>query len=167
MAPTRIGILSDTHLSRPTERFTKEVEACFAEIPIIFHAGDLTSASILDVFRGKEVHGVHGNMCDQSSRQRLPSLREISIDGFKIILTHGHKFGYHDLEDRLFSQFAEADCIIYGHTHKAVCHRLGHVLFINPGSFRSTGRFGSPGTYAILETGDQLHGRIMPIPEVQ
>ncbi|MDT8335416.1 MAG: YfcE family phosphodiesterase [Desulfurivibrionaceae bacterium] len=166
MALTRIGILSDTHLDRPSERFTKEVEACFSDISIIFHAGDLTAAAVLDVFRGRELHGVHGNMCDKSARDRLPSLREITINGFKIILTHGHHFGCHGLEDRLFSQFAEADCIVYGHTHQAVCHRVGHILLINPGSFRSTGRFGTPGTYAILEIDDRLHGRIMPVPEV-
>lgn len=166
MKPIRIGILSDTHLSQPSKRFRDEVEACFAAIPIILHAGDLTDISILEVFRGKEVHAVHGNMCGNSSRQRLPAFCEIEINGFRIILTHGHSFGYHDLEDRLFSQFAEADCIVYGHTHKAVCHRLGHILFINPGAFGSTGRFGSSGTYAILEIDREPRGRIMTIPEV-
>jgi hypothetical protein len=166
MALTRIGILSDTHLSKPSKRFRQEVQACFADVPIIFHAGDLTSYSILDVFRGKEVHAVHGNMCDQSVRDRLPNLLEITINGCDIILTHGHDFGYHALEERLFSQFAEADCIVYGHTHKAVCHRVGHILFINSGSFRSSGPFGSPGTYAILEIDDRPRGRIMQIPEI-
>jgi len=167
MAPTRIGILSDTHLTCPSEPFKKEVVACFSDVPIIFHAGDLTSASILEVFEGKEVYAVHGNMCDGSSRQRLPALREIEINGCKIILTHGHTFGYHDLEDRLFTQFAEADCIVYGHTHKSACHRVGHILFINPGSFRASGRFGSPGTYAILEIDDQPRGKILQIPEAR
>ncbi len=160
MAPTRIGILSDTHLSQPSELFKAHVETCFSDVSIIFHAGDLTSGAILSTFSGKELYAVHGNMCDMSARNQLPAVRKITINNFTIILTHGYGYGYHDIEDRLFSEFAEADCIVYGHTHKAVCHRLGHILFINPGSF------GRSGSYAILEIDSELHGRIKQVPEL-
>lgn len=46
------------------------------------------------------------------------------------------------------------------HTHRPVCHRLGGALIINPGSFRSTGSCGAPGTYAILEADRSLSARI-------
>lgn len=160
MAPIRIGILSDTHLSRPSEQFNAHVEACFADVSIILHAGDLTSSAILDVFQGKELYAVHGNMCDSSSRAQFPAIRQITINDFTIILTHGYGYGYHDIEDHLFNKFAEADCIIYGHTHNAVCHQVGHILFINPGSF------GQAGTYAILEVDHQLRGHIKQVPEL-
>ena len=155
-----IGVLSDTHLVEPDTRFKEKAQRCFADVDMILHAGDLTRLSVLDVFAGKTVHAVHGNMCDTSSRNQLPAIRKITINNFTIILTHGYGYGYHDIEDRLFSEFAEADCIIYGHTHQAVCHRLGHILFINPGSF------GSSGTYAILEIDSELHGRIKRVPEL-
>jgi hypothetical protein len=158
MAPTRIGILSDTHLSQPSELFNAHVATCFDDVSIIFHAGDLTNDAILSVFKGKKLYAVHGNMCDTSSRNQFPAVRKITINNFTIILTHGYGYGYHDIEDRLFSEFAEADCIVYGHTHKAVCHRLGHILFINPGSF------GNAGTYAILEIDSELHGHIKQVP---
>ena len=160
MAPTRIGILSDTHLSKPSELFNAHVETCFSDVSIVFHAGDLTNAGILSAFQGKEMYAVHGNMCDMSSREQFPGVCDITINNFKIILTHGNGYGYHTIEDRLFSEFAEADCIVYGHTHSAVCHRLGNILFINPGSF------GSSGTYAILEIDNELHGQIKQIPDV-
>lgn len=160
MALIRIGILSDTHLSRPTESFKAQVEKCFADVSIIFHAGDLTDISILSAFTGKEVYAVHGNMCNMSAGDNLPAVREIIFNGRKIILCHGYGYGYHDIEDHLFSKFAEADCIVYGHTHAAVCHRLGHLLFINPGSF------GNSGTYAVLEIDRELRGWIKQIPEL-
>lgn len=160
MAPTRIGILSDTHLSRSSALFKAHVEACFSDVSIIFHAGDLTNASILNTFQGKEIYAVHGNMCDMSSRNQFPSICEITINNFRIILTHGYGYGYHDIEDQLFNKFAEADCIVYGHTHSAVCHQLGHILFINPGSF------GNAGTFAILEIDHELHGQIKQIPDI-
>ena len=166
MAATRIGILSDTHFSHPSELFIAHIANCFADVSMIFHAGDLTSAAVLDAFQDKEIVAVHGNMCDASSRSKFPAVRHLEINGFKLVLTHGHGCGYQNVEDRLFTEFAAADCIIYGHTHSPVCHKTGGILFINPGSFKMTGRFGSPGTYAILDIDKKLHGQIMQLPDV-
>jgi len=163
MAIIRIGILSDTHLSEVTEPFRAQVAACFADVDLILHAGDLTNLDILTAFTGKEVLAVHGNMCDRASAAALPALRTFTVGGFNFVLLHGHTFGYSNLEDKLFSAFAEADCIVYGHTHRAVCHRLGGVLMLNPGSFSAPGRFGAPPTYAILNVGNELTGEIREV----
>ncbi|NTV12383.1 MAG: metallophosphoesterase [Desulfobulbaceae bacterium] len=157
---TRIGILSDTHLSEVTDNFRAQVTACFADVDLVLHAGDLTSLTILTAFTGKEVLAVHGNMCDRESHTTLPGLRTFTVGGFSIVLIHGDAFGYSNLEERLFTAFAEADCIIYGHTHRAACHRLGDVLLLNPGSFSAPGRHGAPPTYAILTVGKELTGEI-------
>lgn len=146
---TRIGILSDTHLSSPSPWFIKQVQLAFADCSIILHAGDLTDISILTVFEGKEVHAVHGNMCDTSSYHTLPTDKIISIEGYSIGLCHGAG-ARHTIEERMWNLFPAVDCIVYGHTHIAVNHRLADTLFINPGSFASSGRYGSPGSYAIL-----------------
>jgi len=148
---TRVGILSDTHLSRPSSWLTRQAQVAFQDCSVILHAGDLTDISILDIFEGKEVHAVHGNMCDLSSYHTLPSDKLITIDGYSIGLCHGAG-ARHNIEDRLWNIFPDVDCIVYGHTHLAVNHLLGKTLFINPGSFASTGRYGSSGTYAILTT---------------
>jgi uncharacterized protein len=146
---TRVGILSDTHITKPLSWFTRQTEQAFHDCSIILHAGDLTSVSILDVFAGKEVHAVHGNMCEHSSYRALPASKMIEIDGYSIGLCHGAG-GRHDIEERMWNLFPTADCIVYGHTHIAVNHRLAKTLFINPGSFAATGRYGAPGSYAIL-----------------
>ncbi len=138
-----IGVLSDTHLIEPDKRYREKVQRCFADVDMILHAGDLTSLSVLDAFAGKTVHAVHGNMCGPRTRERLPTSKTIEVGNFKIVLIHGA--GYlHNTEERLFDEFGPVDCIVYGHTHKPVCHRYGPTLMVNPGSFTATG------TYAVI-----------------
>ncbi|MDW7772323.1 MAG: metallophosphoesterase family protein [Desulfobulbaceae bacterium] len=159
----KAGILSDTHLANPGREFTRLIERCFASCDVIIHAGDLTGVKVLDAFSGYEVHAVHGNMCDAVSSRSLPREKTFQLGNFILGLTHGAHLGP-DIEQNLWHLFPEADCMIYGHTHRPVCSRQGGVLIINPGSFRSTGRFGAPGTYAILEIEDSLHATIHEVP---
>lgn len=161
MKPIKIGILSDTHLASPTESFKKIAAACFYDADMILHAGDLTDPSILTVFPGKEVHAVQGNMCSLAC-QYLPIHKTIQVGGFTIGLIHRAGIT-RDFEHHLIDIFPEADCIVYGHTHKPVCHRLGGILYINPGSFTGTGYSGTGGTFAILEVGETLQGQIYQI----
>jgi putative phosphoesterase len=162
---TRIGILSDTHLGSPTPWFTNQAQQAFKNCSVILHAGDLTDVSILKVFKGKKIHAVHGNMCDASSYHSLPTDKMISIDGYSIGLCHGAG-NRHNIEERMWNLFPTADCIVYGHTHIAVNHVLAKTLFINPGSFASTGRYGAQGSYAILTTNpDGLKASIHTITE--
>jgi putative phosphoesterase len=144
-----IGVLSDTHLLEPDKWFRQKADLCFADVDMIFHAGDLTSLSVLEVFAGKTVHAVHGNMCGPKTRAALPASKIIQVGNFRLALVHGAGF-LHNIEDKLFDIFAPIDCIIYGHTHKPVCHRYGPTLMINPGSFTATGPYGASGTYGII-----------------
>jgi putative phosphoesterase len=122
-----IGVISDTHLIQPDKWFLEKAEHYLTDTDMILHAGDLTSLSVLDVFAGKTVHAVHGNMCTHKTRESLESSKIIEVGNF---------------EDRLFDAFAPIDCIVYGHTHKPVCHRYGPTLMINPGSFTITASYG-------------------------
>jgi uncharacterized protein len=162
MIPVKIGILSDTHLNFPSETFRIMAEACFHDADMILHAGDLTDPAILTVFSGKQVHAVHGNMCSAAACRHLPAHKQIMVGGFTIGLIHRAGSTY-DFEHRLIEIFPEADCIVYGHTHRPVCHRLGGVLYINPGSFTGTGHGGAGGTFAVLEVGETLQAQIHQI----
>ena len=159
----KAGILSDTHITEPDPRFRRLIEHCFADCAIIIHAGDLTDIGILDVFAGKTVHAVRGNMCRGRAQQVLPRATTFSLAGFTIGLTHGAGLG-HDIEAALWDLFPDVDCVIYGHTHQPVCHRQAGRLIINPGSFQATGRWGAPGTYAVLQADDTLTGAIAEVP---
>ncbi len=116
-----IGVLSDTHLSGPSQVFREKVKRCFADVDMVLHAGDLTHISVLEAFGNKEVHAVHGNMCGYQAQVDLPGKKIIEVNGFQIGLTHGTGY-YHNIEERLYNAFGPLDCIVYGHTHKAVCH---------------------------------------------
>ncbi|NLX18064.1 MAG: metallophosphoesterase family protein [Desulfobulbus sp.] len=159
------GVLSDTHLHTPTSAFLKEIRICFHHCDVIIHAGDLTGPDVLKAFSPKTVHAVHGNMCETSVRHQLPAHHMFTLGRFTIGLAHGAHLGA-DIETSLWNLFPEADCIIYGHTHSPVCHRFGSTLFLNPGTFRATGQYGAPGTYAILEAGEQLSARLMEVPRL-
>jgi putative phosphoesterase len=159
----KAGILSDTHLVHPDDQYTRLVNHCFADCSVIIHAGDLTNTSVLDVFGDREVHAVHGNMCDASSYRSLPRETTFAFGPYSVGLTHGAHLGG-DIELNLWNFFPEVDCMVYGHTHRAVCHEQGGILIINPGCFRGTGRWGAPGTYAILEAGDTLRATLHEVP---
>lgn len=163
MSFLRIGLLADTHLSGPNAQFRAQVAACFTGADLILHAGDLTGLGVLAAFAGQEVHAVHGNMCSHDARCALPRKKIIRAEGWTIGLIHRAGQSY-DFEEWLLEEFPEADCIVYGHTHHPVCHRLGATLLINPGSFSGTGRYGAPGTFAILEAGAQLVGQLHEVP---
>ena len=158
----KIGVLSDTHLNAPDPDFLQKVQQCFKDCEVIFHAGDLTDISVLQVFKGKEVYGVHGNMCMGSSCAVLPKRQVIELAGFKFGLAHGDPYRT-QVEDHLIHDFPPVDCIVSGHTHTPVCHMFYDVLFMNPGSFTGTGRYGSRGTYGILTVTDTLSGQLFEV----
>ncbi|BHH81791.1 metallophosphoesterase family protein [Desulforhopalus sp. 52FAK] len=159
-----IGIISDTHISQPDQSFLQLCTAAFAECDSIVHAGDLTDHSILSVFGEKKIYAVRGNMCNLDTQRMLPERKVISLAGHTIGISHGAG-PRHNIEERVFDMFPGADCIIYGHTHIPICHYFGSTLLINPGSFQSTGRYGAPGSYAILTIDESgLHGKLHNLP---
>jgi putative phosphoesterase len=164
--PLSVGILSDTHRQGIDDAFTTQIKDAFSSCEVIIHAGDLTSRKILDAFGTLTVHAVHGNMCGYDTRKTLPDSLSFTIGGYRFGLCHGDGLG-HDLESGLISRFENADCIVFGHTHQPLVQRFGSVLLINPGTFRGTGRHGSPGTYAILTIDDKgLSAAIHRLPVV-
>jgi putative phosphoesterase len=159
----RAGVLADTHLIRPDSRFKKQITQCFHDCDVIIHAGDLTDLSVLEVFHGKPLYAVHGNMCNSEARARHPEQLLFALNRFVIGLTHGAGLGQ-DIENSLWNLFPEANCMIYGHTHRPACHYHGKVLFLNPGSFQATSHYGAAGTFAVLEAGDELRARLFEVP---
>lgn len=163
MDTVKIGILSDTHLHQTDPTYKKLTQTCFKDVSIVLHAGDLTNLCALSVFKDKEVHAVHGNMCDFSTCKVLPTKKTIEVGGFKIGMVHRVGNNY-DFESFLLAEFDDVDCIVYGHTHQPVIKKIGDILIINPGSFIPTGRYGAPGTYALLEVDTELRGILLETP---
>ena len=85
---------------------------------------------VLDVFG---VTGVRGNSWSDPS---WPYTMLYENEGFRILLTHGHRFsvkgGLYYLDE--YCKNNNIDICFYGHTHEASIKRIGNITFINPGS---------------------------------
>ena len=90
--------------------------------------------------------GVRARQPDWSDRSLLswlaerPHRLELQLGGKKLLGVHSTPWeprgAYVYPHDTLLEQFAEADAdiVLYGHTHHQLVRRLGRVLVINPGS---------------------------------
>jgi putative phosphoesterase len=69
-----------------------------------------------------------------------PHRRALNLGGKRLLLVHSTPWEprgtYVHPESALLSRFAEADAdiVLYGHTHRQVIRRIGRVLVVNPGS---------------------------------
>ena len=158
----RIGVISDTHLadSADAHDFMRAlVEDVLAPVDLILHAGDLVSPALLDAFYDYPFHAVRGNMDTVTSG--VPLKKVVHVEGFAIGLIHG--WGpVAGLEDRILNEFAgtSLDCLVYGHSHRPVCHKYDGILMFNPGSAtdRRSMEYHSVG---LLEVDDEIRGRVI------
>lgn len=157
----KIGVISDTHLNIPDDRLEKIVEDYFHDVDLVLHAGDIVELDVLDVFRGKKVYAVSGNMDHDSVRKVFPEKRILEIEGRKIGLLHGwgSPFG---LEERVMREFEDVECIVYGHTHRAMNEVRDGILLFNPGS-PTDQRFAKHNSVGILNIGKEMVGKIIDL----
>jgi len=158
----QIGVISDTHLSNPTEKLYQLMDTVFADVDLILHAGDLTSHTVLDAFGDKKVVAVTGNMDHVDVTSRLATKEIIKAKAFQIGLIHGWGAGG-DIEDRIMEIFLNVDVIVYGHTHKAVNHIKNGVLLFNPGAFSGSFPLGKNPSVGLLTVGKEIKGTIIPL----
>ena len=120
---------------------------------VVFFLGDGLSdlEAIATEFPDKFFVAVRGN-CDYYATfrsQTVPITDSITIDGFKILLTHGHAYDVKYSLDRLgYLALSEgADIVLFGHTHhpfEQYVSDCDHPYYLfNPGSASySSGSFG-------------------------
>jgi len=139
----KVGVISDTHnfLDPKVLRLLKGVDH-------ILHGGDIGQLKIIqDLRRVGPVTAVLGNTDE-------PGL------GFNVtesLVLSGRKFLVHHIvnprspDDAVKSRVAreKPDVVIFGHTHKPFCQKIGSTLYFNPGS-AGKARFGLERTVAIL-----------------
>ena len=157
----KIGVISDTHLEDYDDKMKRRIAEHFSDVDMILHAGDMVDLRVLDIFQGKEIKAVCGNMDNYSVREKFPEHLLFEIKGFKFLLIHGWGSPW-DIEERISVGFKNVDCIVYGHTHKPANHIKGSVLFFNPGSAVDR-YFASSRTIGILEIDKSIAGRIINI----
>jgi putative phosphoesterase len=150
----KIGVISDTHLSRYHQGLADAIDRHFKDVDLVLHAGDVVDVQALEVFAGRKVLLVAGNMDSPSIRDAAPVKRLIPAGTFTLGLIHG--WGAPEgIEDRIINEFDTVDAIVYGHTHRASSGIRNGVLFFNPGS--ATDNRHAPFTsVGILEIGDVI-----------
>ena len=127
VAPTRIGLISDTHgLLRPG------VHDALNGVALILHAGDVGGSAILDELRLiAPVKAVFGNT-DPIGEPELSDQILLSVDDVSLHVSHGHECGS-PTPERLAGRY-DADIVVYGHTHRPLVTKLDGRLFVNPGA---------------------------------
>ncbi|WP_418790777.1 metallophosphoesterase [Phosphitispora sp. TUW77] len=142
----RIGVVSDTH---GKAHLFREAVKQMGTVDLLIHAGDHFSDAVT---MGKEIGiklvAVTGN-CDWHDSG--PDEEELDIMGYKILVTHGHKYGVKRDNAKLIKKLREGkyNLIVYGHSHFPEITRLADGILLNPGSV-SFPRRGSRCSYAIV-----------------
>lgn len=130
----RILVVSDSHNMVLNSQL--ETISCYGIFDILIHCGDKLKDA--DKFAGalgiNKVYRVPGN-CDVDTGG-LPLILTETIEGKKIIITHGHLHGVKSSIDDIkdYAKKAGADIVLYGHTHCAHNEIIDDILFFNPGS---------------------------------
>jgi len=106
---------------------------------LIVHLGDHEKdAKALSLrFPDIPLHRVRGN-CDFLSK--TSELEEVVVAEKKIILTHGHRYHVKESYNALYNMghFAEADLVLFGHTHIPHYEQVNNMHVLNPGSARDS-----------------------------
>jgi putative phosphoesterase len=160
----RLGIISDTHgLLRP------EVFDAFEGVDHILHAGDLGPLELLTELEAlAPVTAVYGNTDEGEVRAHLPAVASIELDGFRIVVTHGHQFGS-PTPELLNTAFPDAEILVFGHTHRPLLTLVDVVVTaINPGG-AGPRRFDLPASVGILELepGIPPRGRLVALTDLE
>lgn len=173
----RIGLVSDTHMPRAMRTLPPALLQGLRGVDRILHAGDLVTPDVLrDLEAIAPVTAVSGNMDPPEVAGRLRSEEILLLAGRRIGLKHGHQrstlqsryigLSYDAPEYELFyqamaAQLPGAEVIVFGHFHAAVIKEWKGILFINPGAVAPSHGLS---TYAILELGETIDARILPLP---
>lgn len=157
----KIGVISDTHLTGPDETLKSLLQDHFADVDMIFHAGDLVDLKVLEMFGDKDVRAVCGNMDNARTRSELPEELIMELGGFKVGLIHG--WGAPEgIEKRLAEKLGPLDCIVFGHTHWPAGKSINGTYFFNPGSAVDK-RFARVTSIGVIEIDSQIQGRIIAL----
>jgi uncharacterized protein len=130
-----IAVISDTHMPKGRRALP---EACVEKIraaDALIHAGDFSAASVLEKLRGlcPVVLAVHGNVDDAELRRELPEALEVEVGGRTVAVIHDTGAAKGRLA-RIRARFADADAVVFGHSHLPLHETDGGFQIFNPGS---------------------------------
>ena len=124
-------VVSDTHRNFSSlEKLLSKMQ----ENDYVFHLGD-HEYDILEYRKElkEKIHSVKGN-CDGGGEDEI-----LEIEGVKILLTHGDRYGVKQTMLKLLLRAKEVgvNAVFYGHTHIPEIEEIDGITFINPGCMTS------------------------------
>ena len=152
----RIGVISDTHLNRPTDEFKATVERVFSGVDTVIHAGDMTGMAVHAYLSKWDLRAVAGNMDEMELQTLVPVKRIEEFMGKRIGVIHG-KGSPFGIEQWVAREFDDVDIIIFGHSHIPLNVKRGPVYMFNPGSYRTSK------TVALLELGEAIRFKLIEV----
>ena len=158
----RVGVLSDTHIHSfniGIEFAKKLMNGPFSDVDVILHAGDHVHPDLGSCFYPVPWYGVRGNM--DSQHDNLPVQRIVKLADSRIGMVHGWGT-LNGIEKRVLNSFfgEDIDVLVFGHSHRPVCRKVGSILLFNPGS--PTDRRSAPfHSVGILDIDTEVTGEII------
>jgi putative phosphoesterase len=126
----RLLVVGDTH--GRIQVVQKALETCRGDI--LLCTGDFYNDGV-KLARSLQIpfYGVTGN-CDRGSASKEEQLLELG--GRRVFLSHGHRYGVKRGLQSLYYRAceAEAELVLFGHTHVALCEKVEGIWLLNPGS---------------------------------
>ena len=146
--PTRIGLVSDTHIPESQAELWPQVYEAFAGVDCIFHGGDVHDLALLNEFekiapiycaRGNGEDGTGGRPV-QPEDPRVRYSWVLEMEDLRIGLTHyisttqeGSNFTFQKSLDLYFPN-EQLDVVVFGDTHVELVTTVDGILCVNPGS---------------------------------
>lgn len=150
----RILIVSDTHgCHENLEKILKQNES----FDMVIHLGDAEAdQEELAALVGCPLEIVAGNMDTDPALDRE---RLIEVEGYRILLCHGHRLGVNGglLRLEYHARECQADLAMYGHTHVPYLDVSEDLTVVNPGSLSYPRPWGARPSYGVMvidENGD-------------
>ncbi len=140
----KILVISDSHgdFKKLYEIYMKE------KADYVFFAGDHSKDGIeLSLLGDKSsFYIVKGNT--DFSDWETPNKINLELEGYKILLTHGHLYGVKRGYNKILEEAKKdgIDIVLFGHTHKKFYQEYDGVHLFNPGAVQD-------GDYGIIEIG--------------
>jgi uncharacterized protein len=150
----RILVVSDTHIPDFAKVLPPGLSGPLRRSDLILHAGDVTSAAVLDELAGyAPVRAAMGNgdSADVRAWGAQDSVR-LEVEGVRIAMLHisGPAKGR---ERRMRRAFPDADVVVFGHSHIPMRVDADGQLLFNPGSPTWKRRQPVP-TFGLMEVRD-------------
>ncbi|WP_127794469.1 metallophosphoesterase [Agromyces sp. LHK192] len=134
--PTRLLLISDTHVPARARRLPDQVWRAIDDADLVVHAGDWVDVATLDAIeqRAARLVGVAGNNDGPELHARLGEFAGFELDGLRFGVVHetGAATGR---EARMDAAYPDLDVLVFGHSHIPWDTTTARgIRLLNPGS---------------------------------